>query len=237
MGPKVRGAVITALLGLAQAAQAGVFSVTPVRIYMTPKDRAVAVTVTNQGDTPIALQADVYQWKQASDGTDDLAPSEDLILAPPIVKLAAGARQVVRLARLHPAEARGQLTYRLILRELPEASATKGIDVPIALALSMPVFITPPGAKAEGDCGAARSDPHTIEVTCRNAGNAYLQIREVTVRRGEDVVARFETGAYVLPGARRVVPVKAERPLPQGPLRVTVTFDDASARSFDVDGR
>jgi len=40
-------------------AVAGVFSVTPVRIYMTPRDRAVAVTITNQGDSPIVLQADL----------------------------------------------------------------------------------------------------------------------------------------------------------------------------------
>ena len=31
-------------------AWAGAFTVTPVRIYMTPRDRAVALTVINEGD-------------------------------------------------------------------------------------------------------------------------------------------------------------------------------------------
>src|SRR5512144_1995281 len=131
--------IFAALLALAaaQCAWAGVFSVTPVRIYMTPKDRAVAVTVTNEADEPVVLQADVYEWKQAADGSDNLVPSEDLILAPPIIKLGAKARQVVRLARIQAPDASRQLTYRLILRELPEIGLSKGINVPIALALSM----------------------------------------------------------------------------------------------------
>ena len=35
---------------LAAPVWAGQFSVTPVRIYVAPKDRAAAVTVTNEGD-------------------------------------------------------------------------------------------------------------------------------------------------------------------------------------------
>lgn len=89
-------------LSLAAPAWAGVFSVTPVRIYMTPKDRAVAVTITNDGDTELVMQADLYLWKQKPDGQDDLTLTEDMFLAPPIIKMAPKSRQVVRLARLNP---------------------------------------------------------------------------------------------------------------------------------------
>ena len=63
---------------------------------------AVAITLTNEGDTEVALQADLYSWAQKPDGTDDLVLTEDLVVAPPIIKLAPRARQVVRLARLTP---------------------------------------------------------------------------------------------------------------------------------------
>ena len=86
-------------------AWAGLFSVTPVRIFMTPRERAAAVTVTNEGDTELLMQADVYDWKQKADGSDDLTLSEDMILAPPIIKLAPKSRQVVRLALLKPVTA------------------------------------------------------------------------------------------------------------------------------------
>lgn len=100
---------------------AGQFSVTPVRIFVAPKDRAAAVTVTNEGNDPLVMQADVYVWNQKPDGEDELTPSEDLFLSPPILKLAPNSRQVVRLAMLHPPKAGRQLTYRMIVREIPEA--------------------------------------------------------------------------------------------------------------------
>jgi fimbrial chaperone protein len=238
MKPKYIRALALLVLLAANGAYAGVFSVTPVRIYMAPKDRAVAVTITNEADEPVVLQADVYEWKQTAEGEDQLVPSEDLILAPPIVKLAGRARQVVRLARLQPPDASRQLTYRLILRELPEAGAAKGINVPIALALSMPVFITPPLAKHRTSCTANRDERDGApRIVCSNTGTAYAQVREVDVRQpGGQSVARFEGGAYILPGARKPLALKNGSSVPAGPLQLVVTFDDGDRQTFDVPG-
>ena len=217
---------------------AGSFSVTPVRIYMTPRDRAVAITITNEGDSPVALQADLNTWSQRPDGTDELVLTEDMILSPPIIKLGPKARQVVRLALLKPADASRQLTYRLIVREVPEATAPKGntIEVPIALALSMPVFITPPPAKREMDCQAGREGA-ALAVTCANSGSAYAQIREILVLRGDASsapLARFEGGAYILPGARKSIGITAAQPITAGEATLKVTFDDGKDQSFNV---
>lgn len=230
-----RGALALLALAAANGADAGVFSVTPVRIYMTPRDRAVAVTITNEANEPVVLQADVYEWKQTAEGEDQLVPSEDLILAPPIIKLSAKARQVVRLARLQPPDASRQLTYRLILRELPEAGPSKGINVPIALALSMPVFITPPVAKHRTTCTATRDERASLAVMCSNNGTAYAQVREVEVRQQDgQSVAHFEGGAYILPGARKRLPLKNGNSIPAGALQLVVTFDDGDKQTFDV---
>jgi fimbrial chaperone protein len=219
-------------------AWAGSFSVTPVRIYMTPRDRAVAVTITNEGDSPVALQADINVWSQKPDGTDELVLTEDMVLSPPIIKLGPKARQVVRLALLKPADASRQLTYRLIVREIPEATAPKGntIEVPIALALSMPVFITPPPAKREIDCQASREGA-ALAVTCANTGSAYAQIREILLVRGDAgaaPLARFEGGAYILPGARKSIGIAATAPIAAGEAMLKVTFDDGKEQSFAV---
>jgi fimbrial chaperone protein len=163
----------------------------------------------------------------------DLVPSEDLILAPPIIKLGPKARQVVRLARLAPPDASRQLTYRLIVRELPEANLSKGITVPVALALSMPVFITPPNAKARTACEAAR-EQGTLVVFCANSGNAYSQVREVVVKQAGETVARFEGGAYILPGARRRLSLAADKPVPAGAVQLVVSYDDGSSQTFDL---
>jgi fimbrial chaperone protein len=224
-----------------QPALAGVFSVTPVRMYMAPRDRAIAVTITNEGEDPIVLQADLFVWTQKADGSDELTPTEDLILAPPMLKLGAKGRQVVRLARLKPADSTRQLIYRMILREIPEASGTKeNVQVAIALALSMPVFITPPLAKPEVTCDAKVANGGDLDVTCANTGTAYAQMRDVLVKAkgGERALGHFEGGVYVLPGAKKIIPVKIERPgatTPlSGTLQLTVTFDDGKVQTFDV---
>ena len=215
---------------------AGVFSVTPVRIYMVPRDRAVAVTITNEGDTELVLQADLNAWSQKPDGTDEQVPTEDIILSPPIIKLAPNARQVVRLARLAPVDASRQLIYRMIMREVPEAASArdKTIQVPIALALSMPVFITPPAAKREITCAVEPASAPALHVSCSNSGTAYAQVREVLLKRGGQVLARFEGGTYILPGARQVMSLKAGPAIASGAAQLSVSFDDGKSQSFEV---
>lgn len=216
------------------AANAGVFSVTPVRLYMAPRDRAIAVTLTNESDTAIVLQADINTWNQKPDGTDELVLTDDLILAPPIIKLAPKAQQVVRLARLTPSDASRQLTYRMIIREVPEAQPASGMQIPIALALSMPVFITPVTAKRQMDCITSRADDKTINLRCNNSGTAYAQIREAAIKRGEFPLARFEGGSYILPGASKTVSLKGEKPIPSGEAQLVVTFDDGQSLTSSV---
>ncbi|MBL8521193.1 MAG: molecular chaperone [Betaproteobacteria bacterium] len=227
-------ALLGALAGsIAVPAVAGVFSVTPVRIFMTPKDRAIAVTLSNEGDQPVALQAELNVWSQGADGADVLTPTDDLVLSPPIIKLAPKARQVVRLASLKPADASRQLTYRLIVREIPEAATPgKSIQVPVALALSMPVFITPPPAARKVGCTATAKGSEVLAV-CKNDGTAYAQVREAVLKR-DGAEARFEGGAYILPGAARTLALKSDKPFAKGAAQLAVTFDDGKSQSFDV---
>ena len=225
-------AFLSLISALPFSAVAGAFSVSPVRIYMLPRERAVAVTVVNEGDTEVVLQADLNVWTQKADGTDELNPTDDLILSPPIIKLAPNSRQVVRLALLKPADASRQLTYRMIMREVPEAVAMvdRTVQLPVALALSMPVFITPPPAKRIVDCVAAPN----LTVRCANSGTAYAQVREIQLKRGTVTLARFEGGTYILPGAQKVISLKGESGLTPGAAQMSVSFDDGKSQIFEV---
>lgn len=222
---------------LAAPLQAGQFSVTPVRIYVAPKDRAAAVTITNESDDELVMQADVFVWKQKPDGKDDLTLSEDLFLSPPIIKLAPRSRQVVRLAMLRPPKTDRQLTYRVIVREIPEAKpAKKTVELQIALAFSLPVFITPNGAKHKLGCAVERSGENTVKAVCENTGTAYAQPREfvLTSSAGEKLASR-DTGGYILPDIKRSFEIKrAQGRIPGGNARLAVTLDDGSTLTFDV---
>jgi len=222
---------------VAVPALAGVFSVTPVRITMTPRDRATAVTITNDGDEELVMQADIYAWSQKPGGEDDLVLSEDLILSPPILKLAPRTRQVVRLARVKPTAGDRQQFYRLIVREIPEAKpAAKDVQLQVALAFSLPVFITPPKTNRAFECSAKRAAPDALQVTCENTGDTFLQLRDLALSNAAgDRVAARESGAYILPGIKRTIDIKrAEGRVPGGKLKLAVTLDDGATQAFDV---
>jgi fimbrial chaperone protein len=218
------------------AAGAGQFSVSPVRIYMTARDRATAITITNDAQEELVMQAELFEWKQRPDGEDDLTPTEDLFVSPPIIKLAPGARQVVRLARVKATPTNDQLTYRVFLREIAEARPPTGLEVQLALTFSLPIFITPPTAKAALDCGARRAAADVVRVECGNGGNAYVNAREFTLLGGDGrKLATRDSGGYLLPGSKRSFELKrAEGAIPGGPAKVTVLLDDGSTKSFDV---
>ncbi len=217
---------------------AGEFSVTPVRLYMTPQDRAIAVTVTNEGNQPLVMQADLYLWRQKPGGADELTLTEDIFLSPPIIKLAPKARQVVRLARLNTAMPTEQLTYRMIMREVPEAApTTSDLQLNIALAFSLPVFITPPRAQARLVCGGVeRVAENTIKAVCENTGNAhaYPVAFSLIADNGQEIANR-DSGAYILPGIKRDFEIKrAEGNIPGGKARLSVSLVDGSKQSYDV---
>jgi fimbrial chaperone protein len=230
------GALLATLAALPAAA--GTFSVSPVRIYMQPRERATAVTIVNEGDTDLVMQADLFQWKQKADGSDDLVPTEDLILAPPILKLAPKSRQVLRLANLRPAPTDVQQTYRMVVREIPEAKPTDGtVQVQVALAFSLPVFITPQGARSKLECQARKTSATTAVATCENRGQAYAQAVTMTLTSatGDTLATREISAGYVLPQVRRSFEVsRTAGPLPPGPVKLIVTQDDGSKQTFDV---
>jgi fimbrial chaperone protein len=217
---------------------AGTFSVSPVRIFMQPRERATAVTVTNEGDTPLVMQVELFTWKQTDSGADELTPTDDIVLAPPVIKLAPKAKQVVRLANLRPAPVGAQQTYRMIVRELPEAAAQQpGVQIQVALAFSLPVFITPVTAKRDLMCSAERNGASGLIARCGNKGDAYAQPVTISLVApdGKTLVSRdFSTG-YVLPQSQRNFELlQAGVSIPSGPAKLNVSQDDGSKQTFDV---
>ena len=227
-------AALSVLVGL--PSWAGVFSVSPVRIFMDPRDRAVAVTVTNDSDEELVMQAEVFAWTQKPGGEDELVASEDLVLSPPIIKLGPKARQVVRLAQVNRRALERQVTYRLVIREVPEVKPAQSIQMQVALAFSMPVFITPRGSASNLQCTGKRVRADAVTISCENSGKAYAQIREIFLTSASGTrTSGGSQGGYVLPGVSRSFEVrKADGPLAAGKYTLGATLDDGNTRSFDL---
>jgi fimbrial chaperone protein len=237
--------IMCALASIPIPATSATFTVSPVRIYMTPQDRAVAITITNEGDDMLVMQADIFEWKQKENGVDDLTLTEDLFLSPPILQVPGKSRQVVRLARVNRTPLAQELTYRIIVREIPEATApNKDLRLQIALAFSMPIFITPPRAKSALDCNTVRVVADKVTALCENMGTAHAHPTtfELSNAAGE-IIASSKTGGYMLPGIKRAFGLEANADAKKdGKLnsaagakgKLVVTLADTTLRSFDV---
>ena len=213
---------------------AGSFSISPVRVFLEPRERAAALTIVNGADTEVVLQADVLRWSQDGTGQDRLEPSDDVIVSPPILKVPAQGRQVVRLARLVQPDPQRQLTYRLLLREVPDTARAvqPGASLPIALVLSIPIFLSPAGAQPDVRCELQAGQPP--QVACRNDGRAYAQLRELSVLREGQTLGRFEGVVYLLAGTHRVLPLQPGDPAAwiPGEAQIQLRLEDLRPRSF-----
>jgi len=227
------------LLWLSANCWAGAFSVTPVRLFFEPKDRAVAITLTNEGDDEIVLQADVFKWTQDATGTDQTEQTEDLIVSPPSLRLPPHSKQVVRLGLLVKRDSSRQMTYRLWVRELPEAERRKDatLQLPIALVLNMPIFITPSGANRKLDCAWEIQKNGESGLSCLNAGSSYAQVRSAEIRRGDRLLAKASGNTYILAGNRRSITLQEMAPqtIEPGWAELILVYDDLKTESKKIE--
>jgi fimbrial chaperone protein len=194
-----------AILLAGGTASAQSLTVLPVNIEMAPKQMATTLTVINQGDAETSVQIRTMAWKQV-DGKEDLTPSNDVMVSPPIATIAPGATQIVRLVLRKPPEGR-EATYRILLDQIPPV-AEPG-TVRIALRLSIPIFAAPvtramPHVKfrVENDAGQA----YLVAV---NDGNRHDTIREIALKTagGTGLDTATNSSPYILAGTTRRWPI------------------------------
>lgn len=210
--PRVQQALAgLAALIAAQAAGASGLSVSPVGLDFSPQEPAKALWLSNVGDAPLRAQLRAYRWSQP-EGKDQLTPTRDLVLSPPILQLAPGQQQLVRVIR-RGAAAAGEQSYRILVDELPETAAKPRQGLSFVMQFSIPVF-----------AGAARADPAAAPVlewrlaqhdgmtvlVAHNSGTRRAQVSnfELLDRAGQSLLGQPGLLGYVLAGAQCRWPFK-----------------------------
>ena len=210
----IAGAATALVFLLALAAHAGSFSANPVRLTIPAGVTSTSLSLENQGDQPVLVQAEVMAWSQ-QDGNDVLTPSQDLVVSPPIFKVAPGASQIIRVGLLRPADPARELTYRLFLQEVPQPppSGQQGV-VSVALRLGLPVFVVPRGRAAPTLAWRAAPAPEgAIRLTLTNSGNAHVQAIDCRLYRLDGtLIAEHNLAGYVLLGQARSWQIKPSQP-------------------------
>jgi fimbrial chaperone protein len=183
---------------LCATAMATSLTVAPTRIDLAPDARSGSVTLDNSGSTSTTVQVETFAWT-GSGATDALAPTRGLLAVPAVFNLEAGARQVIRVASREAAATEVETAYRLLITEVPTATPDTAAGIRFALRLSLPVFITPPGAVAVPDWTLHQGrGGRSLEVV--NRGTAHLHVRRLVVRDQASgrVLAELDQPSYVL---------------------------------------
>lgn len=151
---------ITGWTGLAFGAA---LQISPVLVEMAPQQPASGIMLRNPGNTPIYGQVRIYRWEQA-DGDDVLTATEEVQASPPIIQVAPGGEQLVRLVRASRELAPVERSYRLIIDEIPDPASPGVNGVVLRLRYSVPVFVA----------GAAPSPAPDLAWQVQRAGDAWV---------------------------------------------------------------
>ena len=195
---------VTSLLLPAAVTRAAQLGVAPLRLDLGPDLIVGTLTVRNDGAEPALVQVQTFAWTRTV-ATADLDPTRDILAVPALATIAPGHQQVVRVALRRRPDPSREMAYRLLVAEVPRQGQDGAPGVSIALAFSLPVFVTPPGASPKPQWSIVEG-PHGAALRVVNAGEAHLQIKDVRLGGGGSAT-RLTDAAYVLPGQQHLWPL------------------------------
>ncbi|KAA3640233.1 MAG: molecular chaperone [Proteobacteria bacterium] len=203
-----RGFLAAGLLAISGVIAAAGLQVAPIGLNFAPSSPAQGLWLTNTGGEVLHAQVRVFDWTQV-DGKDNLAPTQALVVSPPMLSLEPGARQLVRVIRTDATATQAtEDAYRLLVDELPSSEQAQQTGVRYVLRYSVPVFIEPSVRTA--DVSAVSSalswslehDNDGIALQVHNAGISHAQISDVSLLLSDNEHVEITPGllGYVLAG-------------------------------------
>ncbi len=233
---------------LAPLAWAGSLQVSPILLEFPAGEQATGLWLSNSGTTPIRAQVRIQQWSQA-DGVEQLDPTQGLVASPPILEIAPGQQQLVRIVRQQANAPTQELAYRVLVDELPDAQAEDRTGLQLLLRYSIPAFVLPQGT---GDARQAHKPTATdlsqvaahlqlkadaALLTVSNRGRQRIRLSQLVHVDAQGVRTPLVTGlmGYVLAGQRMqwTLPL-ADHALHGGTLKAKFN-DDLEEQSLPLD--
>ncbi len=133
----ITGTIVPATASYSQAN----FLIWPIYPVIENKQKAVPVWLENVGDSPAMVQIRVFKWTQ-DQYKEQFSTQQEIIASPPIVKIPAGTKQMIRLTQAVPTPDLKENSYRVVVDELPVAidSETDNSRVNFKMRYSIPLF-------------------------------------------------------------------------------------------------
>ncbi|WP_290537772.1 MULTISPECIES: fimbria/pilus periplasmic chaperone [Alcanivorax] len=166
---------------LACSTQAGSFRITPLRVQFDHNNPTTQLSIENNSERTVTLQTTVMRWQQDG-GQDNLTPSNDIFVSPPILMLKPGGRQVIRLRHM-PAMPSEEKAYRLYLQDTAARARQSG-GANMAVRIGLPIFVSPGGSQQPDPRINTRYQDGIWQVSVSNAGSTNFRVIGLDAFRG-----------------------------------------------------
>lgn len=189
----------------ASSADAGQLRVGPTRIELTRQRPVGVIEVRNENPGPVLVQMERMVWVQQN-GEDAYEPTQQLIVTPPVVRLASGAMQIVRVGlRARPEDGR-ERAFRVYVREVPIPSQGGTDGIQVALRVGVPVFFNVGGADSRLHWLVQAPQSGGVRVLARNDGSHWEHVAKLEARdrKSGAIVWKSSQSGYLLAGGQRV---------------------------------
>lgn len=212
-----RGLFSLLLMALTASTFASGLQVWPTKVVIAAERGADGLKLLNNSKQPLHAQVRVFRWSQVN-GEDVLEPTRELAVSPPMLELAPGTEQLVRVVRLGPPPMDTEASYRLIVDELPlKENSTSGTGLQYVLRYSLPIFLTPHQNTQVSPVLHTRltRSQERLFLEVDNMGNGHAQVADLTLvtAAARQPVAPGLSG-YILPGQRQRWPLAKGLSLP-----------------------
>ena len=203
-------------------------SVSPLRVTFKSEQNSETLTIRNPSTVPLTIQPKVMQWSQVA-GKDVLEATRDVLVAPPLVEIAPGETQIIRIALRRAPDAVQELSYRILLQQVVAPKRADSTGINFAFNVSLPIFVLP--AVAEGTPAptaqlqwAAKLSDKMLLLSANNTGALHLQVKKYRVESATGV-SESQQMQYVLPGRQQEFAVKAPAGISGAGQKVTIVAD------------
>ncbi len=206
-------------------------SINPVRLNLGTQKPVGSLSLTNKGSEAVVLQLDVVAWTQ-TDGKDIDTPTDDVLATPPMVSIAPGATQLVRVGLRHVTSSTQERSYRLFLQEIPnDVPADKSV-LQFRLRFAVPVFVPTTVDETPSLTWDATTNDGELAIRTHNTSSRHVQVLSLSARAGDANVLSIASPFYVLPGQTRAWTATAHS-LPNDTVHID-TLTDAGAMRADL---
>lgn len=221
--PSLTKAILSLLLLGSNMVLASSVLVSPIRIEFLPGNQIATLQLENKGAETITIQTQLQSWSQ-QEGQDQLTSTKDLIVFPPIVKIASGKTQLLRVALRRPIDTERELSYRLFIEEVP--AAPKPGTVAIAVRQSIPVFVAPKSKVQAKLTANTQNKAGEYLITFNNPSKMHIQVIQWQLLSGDGQQLLEQTGpGYLLPGQSRSVTLKPKSKINGSTLKLIAKTD------------